>query len=261
MTRTFWHQHPETIERLAAEYALGTMPAGARRRFESLMRDRQDISRAVWSWHDTLSGAIVSQTPLAVDPAQWDQLEARLFAPAAASGALASTPAGKPGQRASWWSRWLAPVPTGMLAFGLSMGLLIPPVLDAMRGDKQTTQLPESYVGVLATADGQPGLIVSSLRKGLIVDLKQVTPVAVPAGKALYLWSIDKAGVAHPIAPIPAKRFASVRLAASSETTFMDAVALAVSIEPENTAPLQPAGHFVYRGLCGKIWMPPGVRM
>ena len=138
------------------------------------------------------------------------------------------------------------------------MGLLIPPVLDAMRGDIQATQLPESYVGVLATADGQPGLIVSSLRKGLIVDLKQVTPVAVPSGKALYLWSIDKAGVAHAVAPVPNKRFTSVRLTASSEQTFMDTVELAVSLEAENTAPLQPTSSFVYRGLCGKIWMPPG---
>ncbi|MDE2593053.1 MAG: hypothetical protein KGL57_02350, partial [Burkholderiales bacterium] len=195
--KTYWHQHPETVERLAAEYALGTLPAAARRRLEALMRDRQDIAQAVWSWHDTLSGALVSQTPLPVDPMQWRRLESRLFASATASPVQTA-------QRAPWWSRWFAPVPSGMLALGLTLGLALPTLLHTWQSEtqstRQSTQLPESYVGVLATRDGQPGLIVSSLRKGLRVDIKQQTPVVVPKGQTLYLWLIDKAGQAHAVA-------------------------------------------------------------
>ena len=248
--KTYWHQHPETVERIAAEYALGSLPAAARRRFETLMRDRQDIAQAVWSWHETLAGALAAQPPLPVDPAQWQRLESRLFAPSAAS----STQAAK---RAPWWSRWFAPVPSGMLAFGLTLGLALPTLLHTLQTDTSSTQLPESYVGVLATRDGQAGLIVSSLRKGLLVDIKQQTPVAVPSGQTLYLWLIDQAGQAHAVAPIPQGRFVSLRLNAPSETTFQAATELAVSLEPQGQTPAQPSGPFVYRGLCGKIWKPP----
>lgn len=248
--KTYWHQHPETVDRLAAQYALGTLHAAARRRFETLMRDRQDIAQAVWSWHDTLSGALVSQSPLPVDPKQWHRLEHRLFAPTAESPSQTT-------QRAPWWSRWFAPLPSGMLAFGLTLGLALPTLLHTWQSETPSTQLPESYVGVLATSTGQPGLIVSSLRKGLLVDIKQQVPVQVPSGQTLYLWVIDQAGQAHAIAPIPSGHFVSVRLKQPAETTFQTATELAVSLEPQGLAPAQPSGPFVYRGLCGKIWKPP----
>ncbi len=248
--KTYWHQHPETVDRIAAEYALGSLPAAARRRFETLMQGRQDIAQAVWSWHETLSGSLASQSPLPIDPAQWHRLESRLFASSA-------TPSNQAAQRAPWWSRWFGPLPSGMLAAGLMLGIALPTLLHTLQTETASTQLPESYVGVLATRDGQPGLIVSSLRKGLLVDVKQQTPVAVPNGQTLYLWLIDQTGQAHAVAPIPSGRFVSLRLNAPSETTFQTAIELAVSLEPQGQTPAHPSGAFVYRGLCGKVWKPP----
>lgn len=255
-TKRYWHQHPDAIERLAAEYALGTMPPRARRRFEALMRQRPDINQAVWAWHDRLAGSLVAQRPMPVDAAQWGRLEARVFGDA--------RPAEKATRKVSWWSRLFGPVPSGMLAFGLIMGLALPTLLQTWQAQQARpgidSQLPESYVGVLATAQGQPGLVVSSLRKGLWVDIKQQQAVAVPSGQVFYLWWLDKAGQAHPVAAVPAlgqRRFVSVQLAEPAETVFRDAVELAVSLEPQGSQPLQPGGTFVYRGLCGKVWQPP----
>ncbi|MEZ5705342.1 MAG: hypothetical protein R3E56_08540 [Burkholderiaceae bacterium] len=87
------------------------------------------------------------------------------------------------------------------LVAGVLLGSVIAPLMEASRSG--LAQLPESYVGVLATPDGQPGLIVSSLREGTTVDLKQVAPADVPEGKTLYLWLIDKDGQVRGIAPIP----------------------------------------------------------
>lgn len=254
-TQRYWHQHPDTIDRLAAEYALGSMPAPARRRFEALMRQRQDIQQAVWAWHDTLAGTLVAQAPLPVDPGQWQRLASRV---------LGEGTAPKPSPRTSWWSRWFGPVPSGMLAFGLALGMALPTLLQTwpgQGGSSQTpSQLPESYVGVLATANGQAGLVVSSLRKGLWVDIKQQVPVAVPPGQVMYLWLIDKAGQAHAVAAVPSmsgRKFVSVRLAEPAETVFREATELAVSLELQGSQPSQPSGSFVYRGLCGKVWQPP----
>lgn len=255
-TKRYWHQHPDAIERLAAEYALGTMPPRARRRFEALMRQRPDINQAVWAWHENLAGSLVAQQPMPVDAAQWGRLEARVFGQAAQ--------AGKATPKVSWWSRLFGPVPSGMLAFGLLMGLALPTLLQTWQAQQHKPgidlQLPESYVGVLATAQGKPGLVVSSLRKGLWVDIKQQQPVDVPAGQTFYLWWLDKAGQAHPVAAVPElgqRRFVSVHLAAPAESVFRDAIELAVSLEPQGSQPAQPGGTFVYRGLCGKVWQPP----
>jgi anti-sigma-K factor RskA len=244
----YWHQHPDTIERLAGEYALGAMAAPARRRLETVMRQRPDVHQAVWAWHDRLSGALAAQTPLSVDPKQWERLQERVF-PVAAS---------KKPSRPSWWSRWVAPIPAAALVAGVLLGSVIVPLMEASRtGSERSAQLPASYVGVLATPDGKPGLIVSSLRKGTTVDLKQLVPAVVPDGQTLYLWSIDKDGKVLAIAPIPNGPFVSAALSAPAETIFLPAVELAVSIEPQGSAPAQPSGAFVYRGLCGKLWPPP----
>lgn len=253
--KTYWHEHPDTVDRLASEYALGTMPARARRRFEALMHQRQDIQQAVWSWHDTMAATLVEQKPMPVDAKQWHKLESRLFAESTHAQAV---------KRASWWSRWLAPVPSGMLAMGVMVGLALPSLLQMVPGalppSHVSAQLPESYVGVLATDKGQTGLVISSLRHGLKVDIKQQTAVPVPHGHTLYLWQIDKAGKVYSVAPIPemaATHFVSVDLRQESDFVFKDAHELAVSIEAQGSQPTQPNGAFVYRGLCGKVWQPP----
>lgn len=238
--KRYWHQHPETVDRLAAEYALGTLAAPARRRLETLMKDHADIARAVQGWHQRLGGVLAAQQPLPVDPAGWQRLEHRLFAP----------PRPEP-PKPAWWLRWLSPVPAGALALGLLLGSVLTPLWEASRS---STQLPESYVGVLADAAGQPGLIVSSLRKGLTVDLKQVSRVAVPEGQTLYLWTIDKTGQARGVSAIPSGAFVSVPLSRPADETFFPAVELAVSLESVGASPAQPSGPFVYRGLCGKLW-------
>ena len=249
MSKRYWHQHPDIIERLAGDYALATMAAPARRRLEALMRQRPDIHQAVWAWHEQLSGALAAQAPLPVDPKQWERLQARVF-PAAAIE--------KP-SRTAWWSRWVAPIPAATLVAGVLLGSVIVPLMEASKtGSGLSTQLPASYVGVLATPDGKPGLIVSSLRKGTTVDLKQLVPAVVPDGQTLFLWSIDKDGKVLAIAPIPNGPFVSATLGAPAETTFLPAVELAVSVERSGSKPAQPSGAFVYRGLCGKLWPPPG---
>ena len=49
------YSQPDLIERLAAEYVLGTLHGGARRRFARLMFDRADVRLAVASWEARLT--------------------------------------------------------------------------------------------------------------------------------------------------------------------------------------------------------------
>src|SRR2546430_14494471 len=57
---------PERLERLAREYALGTLAGPARRRFERLLRQTPAALRAVGAWQERLArlaGAVPSMQP------------------------------------------------------------------------------------------------------------------------------------------------------------------------------------------------------
>jgi anti-sigma-K factor RskA len=256
----------DLIERLAAEHALGTMPARARRRFEAWMARDLGVARAAARWHQRLLPLALRLRPVPPPPALWPRIEAQLFSPAAGPADAAQS---QQGLTRRGWLRWLAPLPGGMLAAGLTMGLLGPMLWRAgtAPGGGDESQLPQSYVGVLATAGGKPGLIVSSLRQGRVVDLKRlVPPAAAPtaagqaaAGRQLVLWWIGADGVPHRVGPIPDAPFASVTLPAPSEQVFGKAIELAVSHEAPGAgdAVAAPTLPFVYRGLCGKLWPPP----
>ena len=59
---------PERLDRLAREYALGTLTGPARRRFERLLRDTPAARSAVEAWQERLSG--LASTVPALQPAR-----------------------------------------------------------------------------------------------------------------------------------------------------------------------------------------------
>lgn len=236
-----WYRNPSAIEPLAAAYVAGTLQGRARRRFEAAMRRQPALVTAVNDWTQRLAPlhlALPAQTP---GPELW-----RRIARATGTTPAAAAP--------SWWQRLLAPIPAGALALGLLMGTLVPVMWQIHSDAQRGMELPDSYVGVLGTAQGQPGLIISSLRKGKVVDIKRVTAVDVPQGQMLYLWRIDKAGAIAAIGALPDGPFTRLTLSEPAEQVFFPAVELAVSLEPVGSQPGAPTQPFVYRGLCGKLW-------
>ena len=256
-----WHRAPELLDRLAAEYALGTLAGGARRRFEAVMRQQPQVARAAAAWATRLQPLDARLEPLPADERLWSRIEAQAFGRAASARneapPVGAAPArGDSGRAASWWQRWFGPVPAAALSLGLVLGLALPLLQPLLQRDALQTQLPESYVGVLATAEGKPGLIVSSLRRGHTVDLKVLSRAAVPAGQVLVLWTLDARGVAQAVGALPplAASFVSFELGHPAEDLFARAVELAVSVEPAGALLAAPGSAFVYRGLCGKLW-------
>jgi anti-sigma-K factor RskA len=297
-----WSHNAAALNELAGQYVLGTLHGGARRRFEALLAQRADVAERVADWEVRLHRMAHALPPVAPRPALWEALSRQAGLPAdqltpvsspvvpvpvpmpvpvpvpaplpqAAPAAPRRVPAAAPTllQRLSQFVQaLLAPVPAGALALGLMGGLLIPQVYETLNppalGD---TELPESYVGVLAAADGRPGLIVASRRYGRVVDLKQVKPVAVPAGQTLFLWTIDAQGRTTPVGPVPSGPFVQAPLADVAEKVFASAVELGVTLEatgsrPDATSASSPgaanaamSSRWVFRGLCGKVWRVP----
>jgi anti-sigma-K factor RskA len=243
----------ELRDRLAAEYVLGTLHGHARARFQTLLRDDAPLQARVRFWEQALTPMAAPLRATAPSAKLWRAIEARIAPPAPFEA------------RKPWWARWFLSFDgrtLGSLAVGVMLGLtltLTGPPLWPPRGtqDELETQLPQSYVGVLATAEGRTGVIVSSLRHGKVMDVKQVQPVPVPEGRTLYLWAIEANGKTRPIGTVPQGKFVQVALAQTSEALFATAVELGLSIEAEGAVPSSPSGPFVYRGLCGKLWRVP----
>ncbi len=229
-------------DHLASEYVLGTLHGHARARFVQLLRGEPALQTRVAFWESALTPLALSLSS-APSARVWRVIAARVAPP-------------PPSRAHGWLARWFGVRTLAPLAAGLFLGVtatLLGPNLAGL----SETQLPESYVGVLAAADGRAGLIVSSRRHAKVMDLKQVQPVALSAGHTLFLWAIEADGKTHPISPVPQGKFVQVALAQTSEQLFAKATELAVSIEVAGAAPAAPGGPFVYRGLCGKLWRVP----
>lgn len=241
-----WHQNAAMVDRLAAGYVLGTLRGAARRRFATLLPHKTALRMAVDDWTLRLSPLLTTLPPLEPSRALWRAVAQRTVGPVAGDRHSQSRPL---------WRRIFSGIPAGALAMGVMVGVMAPALWNTQQPDGAPAQLPASYVGVLATADGKPGLIVSSLRQGMLVDIKQVAPVAVPQGMRLYLWRIDAEGKVKPLGPLPGGKWVQMPLADAAEKIFSQAVELAVSVERvDNDSPQTPALPFVYRGLCGKLW-------
>lgn len=236
-----WHQHHDTVDRLAAAYVLGTLQGPARRRFETMLTKQTLLRVAVDDWNQRLTPLLTTLPPVEPSRALWKAIAQRT----ADKDCVRTEPI---------WRRIFSAIPAGALAMGVLVGVLTPMLWDRQFAEDSGAQLPASYVGVLGTADGKPGLIVSSLRHSAWVDIKQMTPVAVPPGMRLYLWRIDAEGKAMPLGPLPTGKWTRMPLPEPAEKIFFPAVELAVSVEGADDTPQAPRLPFVYRGLCGKLW-------
>lgn len=72
------YRDPELIETLAAEYALGTLQGRARRRFEALRQEREDIDRETGWWENALAGWALRLPPVTPPTRVWQRISRQL---------------------------------------------------------------------------------------------------------------------------------------------------------------------------------------
>ncbi len=238
---------PERLERLAREYALGTLAGPARRRFERVLRQTPVAMRAVGAWQERLSGLAGAVPSMQPGESVWRRLEERLFvsARAAPRGTL----------------QWLRSAFSVRALGGVLVGALLCVVLLRFQSgliglEPESEVLPQSYVGLLTDVEGKPTVLASSKRHGRLMTVKLLQPVAIPAGSVAQLWALPKDGsAAFPVGVVPGSGTGTVALADTSEALFFNVSRLAVSIEASPAkAGDKPSGDFVLSGHCVKLW-------
>lgn len=243
---------PELLDRLAREYALGTLQGPARRRFETLRRRAPLAAMAVVRWQQRLGHLANSVPQMQPSPAVWQGLEQRLFAAPAAAAA-----APRPALQSLWSWLGMAARPLGGALAGVLLCVLVlrsQPELVGLQAPTDT--FAPSYVGVLTDAQQQPVLLAGSLRHGRQLTLRLLRPLGVPQGKVAQLWALPTDGAPVPLAVVgdtPGKSL--VPLPATSEVLFAKVPRLGVTFEDRPmVASDQPSAGFVVSGNCVKLW-------
>jgi anti-sigma-K factor RskA len=246
------YNHPELLDKIAGEYALGTLSPGANRRFRQLLDTSAMARSAALRWEDRLH-KLAGSVPREAPPEHlWAKVEARIR-PAASASATRSPP---------WWRAVWKP------ALGFAFGALMTVGLVRMQPDALVSvdevaelqqALPQSYVGLLLDTQGQPALLVSATRHGKRVTVKSLQPLQVPTGKVLRVWALPKDGPPFPLGiaiPTEPPGNTTFDMAATSEALLSRVQRLVVSVEPTawaapGAAPIEP---FLLTGNCVKLW-------
>jgi anti-sigma-K factor RskA len=225
------NQHTDA---LAREYVAGTLHGGARRRFETVMRESPPAAQAVKAWQERLAALAAAVPPVQPSAQLWQGLEQRLF--------VAKTAAPR-----RWW-QLLSAATVGALLCAVVLRLQ-PGWITEPPGD-----LPQSYVGLLTDAEGRPVVLAGSTRHGTQLSIKLLRPLDVPPGQVARLWALPADGRApFAVGVLPASGKAVVTLPASAEALLSKVPRLGVTFEADASGNA-PRGPFVVSGHCVKMW-------
>ncbi|MES2756965.1 MAG: anti-sigma factor [Pseudomonadota bacterium] len=229
-------------EKLAAEYVLGTLRHGARRRFEQWLAIDATLAQVVTRWQGRLH-PMAELSPAVQPPASvWTGIERRLdFA-----GRRAVAPASLFSRLRDSLNFWRG---VGVGASALAMLLVA-----VLATRAPLVEAPAvSYVAALSGENAQPAIVVTgdAVRRTLLV--KVVGDAAVSADKVLQLWALPKQGAPRSLGLLAAN--GAVTLALPADVTPGSTPLLAVSLEPRGGSPnpLGPTGPILYKGALVQI--------
>jgi anti-sigma-K factor RskA len=224
------------LDALAAQYALGTLSPGARKRLVAVARVDDGVGTAMRDWELRLSALADAVPPVAPAPRVWEGIRRRL-------GLGLGVADAESGAATPWWaslSLWRGLALAGFaLAFVLGLSLILP----------VAERQGERIVVVLAGQDAKPVFLVSADRARRYLTVKAVAPVGVSAERALELWALPEGKDPRSLGLLPASGSARIPLGSSAGAALQGITALAVSLEPPGGSPTgKPTGPVLYTG-------------
>lgn len=230
------YNNPQLIQRLAAEYVLGTLTGRARRRFESWMADSYNVRSAVWHWERQLSPLAEATGSVQPRPRVWDQVLERTGAKAAREVA-----------RVPWFERlglWRG------LSLVATAAALVLAVLLARTPTEVVTPPAQQYVAVVNGEQSQPlWLVRADLQQGRLA-IRSINATAPATTNSYELWILPAGGAAPRSLGLLPTGTASVDavLPAELRPLLASAQGLAVSLEPAGGSPTgAPTGPVLYQ--------------
>jgi anti-sigma-K factor RskA len=213
---------PELIERLAAEYALGTLRGGARRRFERWRSDSPQIETRCRWWEDQLMGLARKVPPVQPPARVWSGIEQRLSL-----------------------GRTVRLRRTRQLA--IAAGIVLVAALAALWYWPGGPFARPSAVASIAPLGGSPVWHIDIFtRAGRLAARADRAPPAV-AGRDYELWALPAAGSPVSLGLLPRTGELRRALSERQQQALAGSMRLAVSIEPTGGSPTGlPTGTIVF---------------
>jgi len=199
----------ELVDRLAAEYALGTLRGRARRHFERWLVSPQ-VGSMVKAWEERLAGLEPALEGVAPPASVWQGIESRLEL-----RARKRAPA----------VRWLA-IAASLLFFAV-IGMF------AIHGISP----PATQVAVIQEDTGTIYWQVELLGENQELKVQARSPHALAAGKTHELWILPAQGNPVSLGLLPGSGEARRTLSAAQRSALAGAKQLAVSLEPVGGSP------------------------
>lgn len=166
---------PELQSQLAAEYVLGTLKGGARRRFEDYLRRLPSLRDAVRQWEQRLMPMAARLEPITPRDRVWTQIEARI------QGGRTAVKASSMWDSLAFW-RTLS-----LSASGVAIALLT-----ATLAFKTADHSP-MLTAVLAEDNNEARAFIEQPKSGMLM-VKMVKPWKTMNGMQLQLWVVPKNG-------------------------------------------------------------------
>jgi anti-sigma-K factor RskA len=220
---------PELRERLAAEYALGTLRGRARERLKRWMRDDPELRKAIQAWETRLAPMAQLVAPVEPPARVWRQVERQLES-----------------RTKSSWGKAL-----GWMAAGAAAAMVAVAVLLPLQGDSTA-----AYVAVLSDPKtNRPVLVATAERADKVLRVNVLDPAIHVAGRSLELWALPQGGKPRSLGVLSNQERGALKLLAAADQALADVPALAISLEPAGGSPSgQPTGPVLYTGPCVKYW-------
>jgi len=217
------YEQTELLDRLAAEYALGTLRGHARRRFERVCSQSAAARRAVYRWEDDWSLLSRRLPPVQPSPRVWANVRRQLF------GELARPPRTR-------WRTWQLTVAAGLVAVALVVGLLV----------RELAPPPLQTLVVLGTDSAHPVWRLERRLPLTALTMEVVGAVPPAAGKSYELWALPRGRAPVSLGLLPAVGSAERRLSETQRSALLAADKVAVSVEPLGGSPTgSPTGPIV----------------
>jgi anti-sigma-K factor RskA len=249
------HRHPELLDRLASAYAIGTLRGGARRRFETLARERAPVRAAALVWQSRVASMTELELPVAPSPAVWTRIAnlVRGEREQAAMAAAAKTHTAKPS--GGWWRNlalWRGAAGAGALATVLAVvttvGLRdrLGAQIDELQA-KLSAQPQIEYVAVLNDEQASASMLVTFDPKNRRLTLQRVGGYQEASDKSLQLWALPPGSKPRSLGVLTPEKLLQL---VAGEADVREVPALAVSLEPKGGVPSEtgPTGPVLFKG-------------
>lgn len=243
------YEHPKLLDKLSAEYVLGTMSPRARRRFTRLMQHSPVVQHAVHAWQTRLQPLQQSIVPIDPPAQLWPAIAAQTTALLKQPARATDLPEDSFFMRFQHWFK-----PSSAFAFGVLIAIGVVLQMPQLFGlQNPSRKLAPSYVGLLTDKSDTPTLAASALRKGNVLSIKILQPLTIPADQVAVLWALPPGTPPVRVSTIPASGKVDIALTSPAETLFAQVAKLGVTYETSANA-TRPTGDFVLTGHCIKLW-------